>query len=361
MGVDRVGGAAARRADLQRAAVLDLRRGRARARAAQAPEQGAAREQRAARESAAHHVAAREAARRLDLQPLSSSFVTHASSLLHPDDPGVSMCSPVRLASSPPIRRADRRRCSATSSGGAGIAPLERVQQQRVVADVVRARIRRVVAQQHPRLGDERLVRARQPRAAGERDQLAMEVDVGGDHRLGDAVVAARRRVQARQRRAHRLEVERLGRLQRPQRGARLDRLARGVHVEAVLQRQQPHEAAAVRHRLDQALLRELPQRLADHAAAGAEHPRQVLLAQLLALRDVALDDRPPHLAHDDVSNRRTLHAGELPVADHLRPWTPLRPLSTILQPAGTQCQVGFGTSTETGIGECTRGCRKRA
>ena len=83
--------------------------------------------------------------------------------------------------------------------GRARIAALDRFEEPLVIAHVVRPRIGRVVAQQHARLGGERLVRARETRAAGETHELLVEADVRGDQVLGHAVVPLGRRAQVRE------------------------------------------------------------------------------------------------------------------------------------------------------------------
>ena len=85
---------------------------------------------------------------------------------------------------SPPMRsdsvggapRPTRARASPATEG---------FEQDLVIADVRLPRIRRVVPQEHARLGGERLVRPCEAWAPGQCDELAMEAHVGGDDRLG--------------------------------------------------------------------------------------------------------------------------------------------------------------------------------
>src|SRR3954454_16807552 len=93
--------------------------------------------------------------------------------------------------------------------GRGGSAALDGLEEPGVVGHVGRERIGRVVAQEHPRLRGERLERAHQPRAAGERDELLVEADVGVDDGVGDAVLALRCLRERLERRAHTGEVRR--------------------------------------------------------------------------------------------------------------------------------------------------------
>jgi hypothetical protein len=96
-------------------------------------------------------------------------------------------------------------------------------------------------------------------------------------------------------------------------RGAGLDRLARDVDVEAVGEREPADARAAVRLMVDEALLDELADRLADRAAAGPERLGERGLAELLALRDAAIDDRLAQLAQDLLGDLGALDAGQAP------------------------------------------------
>src|SRR3954451_3458830 len=175
--------------------------------------------------------------------------------------------------------------------GRGGIAPLEGLEQPDVVGHVGRERIRRVVAQQHPRLGGEGLERADEARAARKRDELLVEADVGVDDGLGDLVCGVRDLRELLERRPQVREVPGR-RVEDPPRRTRLDRLASHVDVEPVGERHHAHEGAAVGLVVDQSLLDELTDGLAHRAAPGAERRRQRDLAQRLALRDPTLDDR---------------------------------------------------------------------
>src|ERR671910_1649798 len=74
--------------------------------------------------------------------------------------------------------------------GRARVTLFDRDEEPLVVAHIVRPGIRRVVAQQHPRLRDERLVGARQPRAAGQPNEFLVKADVRLDELSGDAIVS---------------------------------------------------------------------------------------------------------------------------------------------------------------------------
>ena len=219
------------------------------------------------------------------------------------------------------MRSFDRRRWSATRSGVAGSA-LERLEQPVVIRHVGGHRVVRVVAQKHPRLGRERLVRAHQPRASGQVDELLVEADVGVDHRVADAVGLRGRRAQRVQRRPQLRQVGG-GRRQDAVRRPDLDRLAGDVDVEPVGERHDPHERAAVGLVLDEPLLDELADGLPDGAATGAERARERHLAERLALRDATLDDRLAELAQDLLGHGRPLDARETPVVGQRRHWSP--------------------------------------
>src|SRR3954454_8240365 len=196
--------------------------------------------------------------------------------------------------------------------GRGGLALLDGLEQADVVGHVGRERVVGVVAQEHPGLGRERVEGPHEARAAGERDELLVEADVGVDDGLGDPVLALGGRGQLLERRPEIREV--LGRRieDAPSRTG-LDRLARDVDVEPVGQRHHAHERAAMGLVVDQALLDELADGLAHRAAPGAERRRQRDLAQRLALRDATLDDRLAQLAQDLLRHRRPLDARETP------------------------------------------------
>src|SRR3954452_19073507 len=192
------------------------------------------------------------------------------------------------------------------------VAPLDGLEQADVVGHVGRERVVGVVAQQHPGLGRERVEGPHEARAAGERDELLVEADVGVDDGLGDPVLALGGRGQLLERRPEIREV--LGRRieDAPSRTG-LDRLARDVDVEPVGQRHHAHERAAMGLVVDQALLDELADGLAHRAAPGAERRRLRDLAQRLAPRGATPDARLAQLAQDLLRHRRPLDARETP------------------------------------------------
>ena len=195
--------------------------------------------------------------------------------------------------------------------GRARIAPLDRFEEPLVIAHVVRPRIGRVVAQQHARLGGERLVRARETRAAGETHELLVEADVRRDQVLGHVVSLGRRRRSARAPAAG--QVGRPRGLDHPPRDSRLDCLPCHVDVETIRERHHPHERAAVQLVLDQAFLLELPDRLAHGAAPGSEGLGERDLAERLALRDAPVDDRLAQLVEDLLGGGGPVDGTELP------------------------------------------------
>ena len=236
-----------------------------------------------------------------------------------------------------------RRRCSATSSGVAGISALERLEQPFVVGHPVRPRVVGVMTEEHARLGRERVVGALEARAARQPHHLLVEAEVGVDHVHRHVVVVAGHLAQLVERRANAVEIGRR-QLEDPPRGADLDRLAGDVDVEAVGQRHGAHEGAAMRLVLDEPLLDELADGLPHRAATGADRVRDRDLAQRLSLGDAALDDPLAQLPEHLLGHRRALDAREPPalrLRRHLSPsWgvdnhtnSSERQSSTVLEP----------------------------
>jgi hypothetical protein len=169
------------------------------------------------------------------------------------------------------------------------------------------------MAQQHARLRGERLVRARQTRAASETHELLVEADVRRDQVLGHAVVPLGRRTQVREGALQPRQVGRLGGFDHAPRDPRLDGFPCYVDVQTVRERQHPHERAAVQLVDHQALLLELPDRLAHGAAPGSEGLGERHLAERLALCDASVDDRLAQLVEDLLGGGGPVDGAELP------------------------------------------------
>src|SRR5437879_5985731 len=92
-----------------------------------------------------------------------------------------------------------------------------------------------------------------------------------------------------------------------------LDRLARDIHVQTILEHLGLNEGAVVHAVLDQAFLDQLPDRLADGPAADPQHLHQAGLAKLLAGWNPSVDDRLADDAADGFGGGRALEAGQGP------------------------------------------------
>src|SRR5918993_1112414 len=175
--------------------------------------------------------------------------------------------------------------------GRARVTLFDRDEEPLVVAHIVRPGIRRVVAQQHPRLRDERLVGAGQPQTASQPNKFLVKLDIRLDQLLGDAVMSLGCRPQDVHRSTESRKVGGRRAFHREPRHARLDRLARDVDVEAVCERHDAHERTAMQLIVHESLLDELADRLAHSAAPRPEGARERDLPQRLALRDASIDD----------------------------------------------------------------------
>src|SRR5215207_2441982 len=198
--------------------------------------------------------------------------------------------------------------------GRARVALFDGVEEPLVVAHIVGPGVRRVVAQQHPRLRDERLVGTRQPRAAGQPNELLVKADVRLDHLVGDAIVSLGPRPQILQRGAQGREVRRRRGLDREPGDAGLDCLSGHVDVEAVRERHDAHERAAVQLVVHEPLLHELPDCLAYGASPGPQCPRERDLPKRLPLRDSPINDRFAQLLKDLLRRRGSVDRAESPV-----------------------------------------------
>src|SRR5215207_3069123 len=196
----------------------------------------------------------------------------------------------------------------------ARVTLFDRVEEPLVVAHIVRPGIRRVVVQQHPGLRDERLVGARQPRAAGQPNELLVKADVRLDHLVGDAIVSLGPRPQILQGGAQGREVRRRRGLDREPGDAGLDCLSGHVDVEAVRERHDAHERAAVQLVVHEPLLHELPDCLAYGASPGPQCPRERDLPKRLPLRDSPINDRFAQLLKDLLRRRGSVDRAESPV-----------------------------------------------
>ena len=146
-----------------------------------------------------------------------------------------------------------------------------------------------------------------------------MEPDVGRDDALGRPVLPDCRRAKLLHGLLERPQVDLAVLLDEPPRGPDLDRLARDVDVQPVDERQRGHEGAAVELRLDEALLDEVADRLADGSAARPEHACEAHLPEPRALRDLALDDRPAQGVMDLLGRGGALDGGKEPAFAHHR------------------------------------------
>src|SRR5437868_12019380 len=193
------------------------------------------------------------------------------------------------------------------------VAAAQRVDQLLVVLGVGPPRVRWVTPKQHPGLIGKGLVSPREALASGKADQFVMKAQVGGDRLLGRSLLARLSCLHGCQRYIERPQVGQLGFGDQGPGCPDLDRLARDVHVEAILEQLGLDEGAVVHAVLDQAFLDQLPDRLADGAAADPQHLDQAGLAKLLTGWDTSIDDRLADDAADGFGGGMALETGQGP------------------------------------------------
>ena len=199
--------------------------------------------------------------------------------------------------------------------GRARVAAPERVEQLLVITHVRSPGIGRVVPEQHPRLGCQGLVRAVEPRAPAELDELLVECEVGRDDPFGRPGLSPGRATQLVHRVLEIVELERfVAALEQTRHDADLDRLPRDVDVEAVGEGEREHERTAVKLGLGESFLDEVPDRLAHGAATRPERAREVDLSEMRPLWDRSFDDRLAQHAVHLLDRRRTLDRRESPI-----------------------------------------------
>src|SRR4051812_17981086 len=157
---------------------------------------------------------------------------------------------------------------------------------------IVLERQRRMVMKDHARLGGERRVGATQSPASRKVDELLVETNVTLDQPIRRLFFALCLPLEVLHGGGKRGEGERFtpGHQQLGRIG--LNCLTSFVDVAHVLIGEETHSCTAVKLMLDQALLNELADGLADHTPPGAEHGGDLYLPQGFTLRNLAADDR---------------------------------------------------------------------